>query len=90
MTGHSVPVVMNLFGTRERMALALGVEQLDDVGDRIRALLDLRVGGGMLGMLSNLPKVKEVTSLPPKRVRARRYRSECCVATRSTSASCRC
>lgn len=70
MTGHSVPVVMNLFGTRERMALALGVEQLDDVGDRIRALLDLRVGGGMLGMLSNLPKVKEVTSLPPKRVRS--------------------
>lgn len=69
VTGHSLPVAMNLFGTRERMALALGVDTLDAVGDRIRALLDLRVGGGMLGMLSNLPKVKEVTSLPPRRVR---------------------
>lgn len=65
----SVPVVMNLFGTRERMAMALGVATLDDVGERIRALMDVKLGGGLLGLMSNLPKLREVATLPPKRVR---------------------
>ncbi len=65
----SMPVVMNLFSTRQRMAWALGLEQLDEVGDRIRALLDVKLGGGLLGLMSNLPKLREVKTLPPKRVR---------------------
>ncbi|HZJ10295.1 MAG TPA: menaquinone biosynthesis decarboxylase, partial [Trueperaceae bacterium] len=69
VVGHDIPVVMNLFGTRERMALALGVERLDDVGDRLRSLLDVRLGGGLMGLMSNLPKLREVAALPPKRVR---------------------
>lgn len=66
----SVPVAMNLFGTRERMAMALGVATLDDVGERIRSLLDVKLGGGLLGLMSNLPKLREVATLPPKRVRS--------------------
>jgi 4-hydroxy-3-polyprenylbenzoate decarboxylase len=69
LDGHSMPVVMNLFGTRRRMALALGVDDLNDVGDRLRALIDVKLGGGLLGLMSNLPKLREVASLPPKRVR---------------------
>lgn len=69
-TRLSMPVVMNLFGTRQRMAWALGVESLDDIGARIRALLDVRLGGGLIGLMSNLPKLREVAALPPKRVRA--------------------
>jgi len=65
----NTPVVMNLFGTRERMALALGVESLDEVGERIRSLLDVKLGGGLLGLMSNLPKLREVAALPPRRVR---------------------
>jgi len=70
VVGHQLPVVMNLFGTRERMALALGVERLDDVGDRLRELLDVRLGGGLMGLMSNLPKLREVAALPPRRVRS--------------------
>ncbi len=66
---YGMPVVMNLFGTRQRMAWALGVEKLDDIGDRLRSLIDVRLGGGLLGLMSNLPKLREVASLPPKRVR---------------------
>ncbi len=69
VVGHDMPVAMNLFGSRERMALALGVERLDEVGDRLRGLLDVRLGGGLMGLMSNLPKLKEVAALPPRRVR---------------------
>ena len=39
--GHNMPVLMNAFGTMERMAMALGVEKVDDVADEIRSLLKL-------------------------------------------------
>ncbi len=70
MPGKSFPLVIGLYGTRKRMALALGVEDLDDIGNRIRGLLDVKLGGGLIGLASNLPKLKELASLPPKRVRS--------------------
>ena len=39
--GYKMPVLMNAFGTMERMAMALGVEKVDDVADEIRSLLRL-------------------------------------------------
>lgn len=67
--GKHFPLAIGLYGTRKRMALALGVEDLDDIGNRIRALLDVKLGGGLMGLASNLPKLKELASLPPKRVK---------------------
>ncbi|HZW99003.1 MAG TPA: menaquinone biosynthesis decarboxylase [Trueperaceae bacterium] len=67
--GHDIPVAMNLYGTARRMAWALGVEDLSQVTERLRELLDLRLGGGLMGMMSNLPKLRDLRSLPPKRVR---------------------
>jgi 4-hydroxy-3-polyprenylbenzoate decarboxylase len=37
--GHEMPVAINLFGSARRMAWALGVERLDDLADRLSALL---------------------------------------------------
>ncbi len=65
----TMPVVMNLYGTRERMAWALGVTHLGQMSERLRSLIDVKLGGGLLGLMSNLPKLREVASLPPKRVR---------------------
>ena len=67
--GKAFPLVIGLYGNRERMAWALGVNALDDIAKRIRDLLDVKVGGGLLGLASNLPKLKDLASLPPKRVR---------------------
>jgi 4-hydroxy-3-polyprenylbenzoate decarboxylase len=69
-TRFPMPVAMNLFGSRRRMSWALGVDDLDEVGDRIRGLLDVRLGGGLMGLMSNLPKLREVSALPPKHVRS--------------------
>ena len=35
------PVAVNLFGSARRMALALGVECLDEIGERIASLVNL-------------------------------------------------
>ena len=60
------PVAINLFGSMRRMAMALGVEALDDHGRRITELLDLKVPEGLLGKLSLLPRLLEVAKFPPR------------------------
>lgn len=67
--GSPFPLAIGLMGTRERMAWALGSNSLDEVADRIKSLLNVKMGGGLLGMASNLTKLKDLASLPPKRVR---------------------
>jgi 4-hydroxy-3-polyprenylbenzoate decarboxylase len=61
-----MPVAINLFGSMTRMAMALGVERLDEHGDRITKLLDLKVPEGFLGKLSLLPRLMEVAKFPPR------------------------
>src|SRR2546422_4051351 len=46
------PVAVNLFGSEKRMALALGVECLDEVGERIATLLNMKVPDSLLGKLA--------------------------------------
>ena len=39
VSDSEIPVLINAFGTRQRMSWALGVEDLDEIGDRITKLL---------------------------------------------------
>src|SRR5919201_4687137 len=43
--GFSTPVLINAFGSEERMAWALGLDRLDELGERLARLLDLRMPG---------------------------------------------
>jgi 4-hydroxy-3-polyprenylbenzoate decarboxylase len=47
-----LPVAINLFGSAERMALALGVDDLDQLAGRLGAILDLRLPQGLGGLLN--------------------------------------
>jgi len=60
------PVAINLFGSMRRMAMSLGVESLDAIGDRITELMELKVPDGLVGKLSLLPKLMEVAKFPPR------------------------
>jgi len=60
------PVAVNLFGSERRMCLALGVSRLDEVGDRVSELVNLKVPDGLLGKLAMLPKLAELTKFPPR------------------------
>ena len=68
--GFDVPVLINAFGAPERMAAALGVEQLDDLGGRVSKLLDLRMPGSLFDKLRKLGDVFDLVKAGPKRVRS--------------------
>lgn len=65
-TRSAFPVAINLFGSMRRMALALGVTNLDDIGTRITQLMDLRVPDGFVAKLSLVPRLLEVSRFPPR------------------------
>jgi 4-hydroxy-3-polyprenylbenzoate decarboxylase len=69
--GHSLPVAINLFGTPERMALALDVDSLDRLTDRLGQILALAMNppaGGFLEKIKALPRLLEAASFLPKTV----------------------
>ncbi len=70
--GSGFPVVINLFGSAKRMAMALGVEELDEIGRRIRDLADLPSlqGQGLGEKLKAVPKLFELRSVFPHTVRS--------------------
>ena len=68
-TRGSMPVVANLFGTTRRMAMAFGVEDLDEIGARIGDLAKPELPVGWSGIREGLGKLMQLKSVPPKRVR---------------------
>ena len=64
--GAAMPLAINLFGTRARMELALGVRDLDDVARRIDELLAVPNPTGLMEKLALLPKLAELAQFPPK------------------------
>src|SRR2546428_6330941 len=59
------PVAVNLFGSEKRMALALGVPCLDEIGGRVAALLNLQVPDHPPGQLPLPPPPPPGATLPP-------------------------
>ncbi len=68
--GFDVPVLINAFGSPERMAAALGVEHLRDLSARVAKLLDLRMPGSLFDKLRKLGDLFDVAKAGPKRVRS--------------------
>lgn len=64
--GYDVPVLMNAFGSYERMAMALGVEKLDDVGDELRQILRLPYisVSRKMDLVSIIPMAKKAINFP--------------------------
>ena len=68
-TRGRMPLLINLFGTTSRMCRALGVNDLDDIGDRIADLLKPEVPHGFSGFRDALGKAAQLRVLPPKHVK---------------------
>src|SRR5688500_13625099 len=61
------PVGINLFGSMRRMSLALGVNDLDEIGGRITGLQQTKPPEGVIAKLAMLPRLLEVAKFPPRR-----------------------
>jgi 4-hydroxy-3-polyprenylbenzoate decarboxylase len=68
-TRGEMPVAINLFGTERRMARALGVTSVDEIGERIGELVRPELPVGWAGIRDGLGKLMQLKSAPPKRVR---------------------
>jgi 4-hydroxy-3-polyprenylbenzoate decarboxylase len=67
--GHKV--LMNQFGSERRMAMSLGVERLDEIAERITALMNVKAPEGLFDKLKMLPQLGALTSAFPKTVQAK-------------------
>ncbi|HVZ82254.1 MAG TPA: UbiD family decarboxylase [Terracidiphilus sp.] len=68
--GHKV--LINQFGSERRMALALGVERIDEIAGRITGLMNVKPpSGGLLDKLKMLPQLAELGNVFPKTVSAK-------------------
>jgi len=61
-------LLINQFGSETRMKLALGVNSLDEVADRIRAFMDVKSPQGFLDKLKMLPLLAEAGKFFPRTV----------------------
>ncbi len=66
--GHDVPLAMNLFGTMERMCLALGVVSLDEIGTRMVEVIEPEIPSNLIEKLKMLPKLARLADFVPKTV----------------------
>ncbi len=67
-TRGDMPVAINLFGTHRRMAMALGVDDVNEIGERIGELVKPELPVGWAGIRDGLGKLMQLKSVPPKRV----------------------
>src|SRR5438552_4819791 len=68
-TGYGMPVASNVFGSLERMCLALGVKTLDDLAVEINQLMTPQMPEGIMDALKMLPMVGRLRDLMPKTVK---------------------
>jgi 4-hydroxy-3-polyprenylbenzoate decarboxylase len=68
--GSRFPVLVNTFGSFERMRLALEVESLDEIGQRMLEFLEPEIPTNILEKLKALPKLKRLADFLPKYVRS--------------------
>ena len=72
-TGTEFPVLTNMMGSSRRMAMALGVERLEDIAQRLNALLGdaLSPKATLMDKLRMLPLLADVSKWFPKNVSGR-------------------
>ncbi|HEY2795604.1 MAG TPA: menaquinone biosynthesis decarboxylase, partial [Micromonosporaceae bacterium] len=69
-TRGDMPVAVNVFGSAKRMAMALGVDDVEEIGARIGELIKPDLTPGWAGIRDGLSKLMQLKSVPPKRVKA--------------------
>ncbi|MDO9567391.1 MAG: menaquinone biosynthesis decarboxylase [Candidatus Desulfaltia sp.] len=67
--GSSFPVATNIFGSSRRICMALGVDHLDQLGERIKKYIDLDPPKSLMGALQMLPMAFGLTKFFPRSCR---------------------
>src|SRR5207245_8277716 len=66
--GFDMPVLVHAFGAADRLAMALGVSHLDELGERVSKLLDVKLPGTFAERLRKLGTLFDLVKAGPRRV----------------------
>ena len=68
--GYDIPVLINAFGKDNRIAWALGLDDIDQVAEKVQSILDLVQGppGGIANKLRTLGQLANLASYRPRTV----------------------
>ena len=64
--GTGVPVLINAFGSKKRMAMALGVDDIEEIAKDIQELIELKPPQNLIEKIKFLPRLFEISHYPPK------------------------
>jgi 4-hydroxy-3-polyprenylbenzoate decarboxylase len=68
-TGYDIPVLINAFGSERRMAMALGVERVEEIAERFESLIKIKPPESWIGKMRMLPQLANLASVFPKKVK---------------------
>jgi len=66
--GYDIPILINAYASMRLMEIALEVDSVESVAQRIAEYLEMRMPEGLIGKLKMLPKLAEMGSFFPKTV----------------------
>jgi 4-hydroxy-3-polyprenylbenzoate decarboxylase len=66
--GSKIPVLINAFASMRRMEIALGVNSVEEIAQRVVGFLEMQKPEGLLDKLKMVPKLAEIGAMFPKTV----------------------
>jgi 4-hydroxy-3-polyprenylbenzoate decarboxylase len=69
-TSYKMPVLMNAMGTRKRMRLVLGTDEIENIAENYLSLLDRGGAATFFEKLKLLPRLKQIADAMPRTVRS--------------------
>lgn len=67
--GSNYPLLINTFGSYERMNLSLEVEKLDDIADTILDFMDVASYSTLINKIKSVPKLTRLARVFPKKIK---------------------
>ena len=68
--GSDVPLGINLYGSYERMRIALGCESFEALADRVQALVKPEIPTTLIEKMKKIPELVKISGFSPKVVRS--------------------
>ena len=66
--GSPYPLLINAFGSYDRMSMAIGAETLDDIGKDIHDLIDMSQYATMMDKVKSIPRLARLLTVFPMKV----------------------
>ena len=70
--GYKFPVATNIFGSDRRIRMALGVDHLDDLANRVREYIEFNPPSGFRDAIGALPMALDLARFPPRNFKGKK------------------